>query len=77
METGRLKKLDKHTNFIILVININGTILTLVSVLGIKYFRYNFDVFFFDIFFLLKINSIFCLTCCVELDVSIFRRFDV
>ena len=34
-----------------------------------------FSMFFFDIFFRLKVNSIFCLIRCV--DVKIFRRFDV
>ena len=63
--------------------NINGTILTIISVLKNKisnliFFRYYFDVFrcfYFDIFFRFKVHSIFCLIRCV--DVSIFRCFYV
>ena len=66
--------------------NINGTILTMISVFKTQilfsiFFRYYFDIFsmffdvFFDIFFRLKVNSIFCRIRCV--DVSICRCFHV
>ena len=60
---GKVKNMDKQlTNFIILVINMNGTILTMISVLKNQElfsicFRYYFDIFcrcfpmfFFDFF---------------------------
>ena len=70
-------------NFIILVMNINGTILTIISVLKNQilfsiFFQYYFDIFsmvFFIYIFRLKVNSIFCRIRCV--DVLIFCCFDV